>query len=225
MATKISEIIKRIVDSETAQIDITTLDGQTIRLNCIYKESHSPNFYLVFPPKKLPTNIDPQKHCPVSIKCGNSALTLTALIVEISGDRTLELTAKTTVRPESLREYFRVGAKLSITAKFEAASPDSRPPSWSLKGRTLDLSGSGALAIFPAEPKSKHKLVLLIHLGHNHSQIECLGHIVRSRRIRKANYQVSFHFDYISPKSKDTIISYCLQEQRNQLRDKIQTAD
>lgn len=225
MAPKISEIIKNLVDSETAKIDIPTLDGQTIRLNCIYKESHSPNFYLVFPPKKLPQNINLEKHCPISIKCGDTALTLTAMISEINGDRTLELTAKNTVKPESLREYFRISAKLPMTAEYEAASPDSRIPSWQLSGQTLDMSGSGLLAIFPAEPQSNHKLTLLIDLGRNEGVIECLAHIVRSRRLRKANYQVSFHFDYISPKSKDAIISYCLQEQRNQLREKIQTAN
>jgi hypothetical protein len=225
VAPKISETIKKLIDSETAKIDIPTLDGQTIRLNCIYKESHSPNFFLVFPPKKLPTNIDLKKPCPISINCGNSALTLTAMIAEINGDRTLELTAKDTVKPESLREYFRINAKLPIVASYEAPSPDSKVPSWTLTGRTLDMSGSGVLAIFPNPPPSNHKLTVTIELANNINNIECLAHVVRSRRLRKASYQISFHFDYVSPKSKDSIISFCLQEQRNQLREKIQTAD
>ncbi len=224
MTASISETIKRIADSESAKIDITTLDNQTIRLNCIYKESISPNFFLVFPPKKLPGNIDRENHCPVSIKCGQTSLTLTAKIVEINGDRTLELTAKNSVKPESLRECFRVDAKVSITATFDQESEESKIPSWTLEGRTLDMSGSGVLAIFPGEPQSKHKISLLIYLVDGQKPLKCLGHIVRSRRLRKGRFQISFHFDYISAKGKDSIISYCLQEQRHQLREKIQTA-
>ncbi len=224
MTASISETIKKLVDSEAAKIDISTLDGQTIRLNCVYKESHSPNFFLVFPPRKLPENIDLTRHCPVSIKAGETALTLTAKIIEIKGDRTLELVAKNTVKPESLREFFRVNSKIPIIASFEPESSDSTLQAWRLEGRTLDISGSGALAIFPEEPQSKNKITLILTLNSDHQKIECIGHIVRSKRIRRGQFQISFHFDYISAKDKDTIISFCLREQRNQLREKVQTA-
>lgn len=224
MTVSISETIKKLVDSETAKIDISTTDNRIIRLNCIYKESHSPNFFLVFPPKKLPANIDLNTHCPVSINAGQTALTLLAKIVEINGDRILELTAKNSVKPEDLREYFRVNAKVSITAKYDPESPDSKTKSWTLEGRTLDMSGSGVLAIFQEEPKTNHKITLLISLLENQPPLNCIGHVIRSRRLRRNSYQVSFQFDYISPKDKDSIISYCLQEQRNQLREKIQVA-
>jgi len=224
VAPSISETIKKLVDSETAKIEISTTDNQIVRLNCIYKESHSPNFFLVFPPKKLPKNIDLSKHCPVSINAGQTALTLTTEIIEINGDRTLELTAKNSVKPESLREYFRIDAKVSITAKYDQESKDSRQKSWVLDGRTLDMSGSGVLAIFPEEPKTKHKITLLINLLENMPPLECLGHVIRCKRLRRNSYQVSFHFDYISAKDKDSIISYCLQKQRDQLREKIQVA-
>jgi PilZ domain len=223
VTASISETIRKIVDSETAKIDISTIGGQTIRLNCIYKESHSPNFFLVFPPKKLPDNIDLKKFCPISIKADKTTLTLTAKIVAINGDRTLELTGKNSVKPESLREYFRVDARASITAKYDPESADSKNQSWTLEGQTLDMSGSGALAIFPEAPQNKQRLTLSISLADAQKDIECMGHIVRSRRLRRGRFQVSFHFDYISAKDKDSIISFCLQEQRNQLRDKIQT--
>ena len=224
MTASISDTIKKIPDSESAKIDITTLDNQTFRLDCVYKESISPNFFLVFPPKKLPDNIDREKHCPVSIKCGQTSLTLTAKIAVINGDRTLELTAKNSVNPISLREYFRVDAKIAITAQFEQESKESKIPSWKLEGQTLDVSGSGLLAIFPGEPKSKHKISLIIQLDKGQDPLKCIGHIVRSKRLRKGHFQVSFQFDQISTKEKDTLISYCLRAQRTQLRNKIQTA-
>ena len=87
MAASITKTIKTIVDSASAVIDITSTDGQITRLNCIYKESNAPNFFLVFPPKTLPANIAREQYCPVSIKNDPSTLTLTAKIIEISGSK------------------------------------------------------------------------------------------------------------------------------------------
>ncbi len=224
MSAPISETIRKIADSESAEIDLTTMDKQVIRLNCVYKVSDAPSFFLVFPPKTLPSNIDTDQYCPISIKNGKSSLTLTAGILEISGDRTIELSAKNSINPESLREYFRVDTRVAINAHFEPDSPDGKIQSWELEGQTLDLSASGMLAILPEEPPTKHQIDIEIHLKGMKKNIQCVGHIIRCRRLRKGRYQIAFHFDSISQKHRDTIISFCLQEQRNNLREKIQTA-
>ncbi len=156
---------------------------------------------------------------------GQATFTLSALIVNIKGDRTLELIGKNSIKPESLREYFRVDTKVKITAEFEPLSPDSRTPPWTLEGTTLDLSGSGVLAIFQEKPLSKHHISIRIDLHNNQEPLECLGHIIKTKRLPKKRYQVSFHFDSMLQKAKDAIISFCLKEQRNRLRDKIQTID
>ena len=225
MAVSISKTIKQLADSETAKIDLSTTTGEIVRLNCIYKVSDSPSFFLIFPPKTLPDNIDIDQHCPISINAGKSSLTLIAKITSIKGDRTLELVGKNSVKPESLREYFRVDTKVNIEARFEPESPDSQIQPWSLKGKTLDLSGSGLLAILPEEPQTRHGIIVTIDLYNNQKYIECLCHVIRIKRLRREKYQVSFHFDSISPKHKDSIISFCLKEQRNRLREKIQTID
>ncbi len=225
MAASISETIKSLSDSESAKIDIPTITGHRIRLNCIYKESDSPYFFLMFPPKQLPEDIDTEGSCPVSITDGNSTLTFSAKIISIKGDRTLELIAKKRITPESLREYFRVDSKVFINASFDPQSLDSQNRQWSLDGQTLDISGNGVLAIFQEEPKTKHRINLSIDIHENQNCVECLGHVVRVKRLRREKYQVSFHFDSISQKNKDLIISFCLKEQRNRLRYKIQTID
>ena len=225
MAASITKTIKTIVDSASAVIDITSTDGQITRLNCIYKESNAPNFFLVFPPKTLPANIDREQYCPVSIKNDPSSLTLTAKIIEISGDRTLGLSAKNSVNPESLREYFRVDTRIAINASFDPASPAGRIQSWALEGYTLDISGSGLLAILPQKPPTKHRIEIEISLKEGDKNIQCLGHIVRCKRLRKGRYQVAFHFDAITSQHRDSIISFCLHKQRNTLRKKIQTVD
>lgn len=225
MAASITKTIKQIIDSASAVIDITRTDGQITRLCCVYKESNAPNFFLVFPPKKLPADIDIKQYCPISIKNGSSSLTLTAKIIKISGDRTLGLSAKNSINPESLREYFRVDTRVAIKAFFDPASPAGKIQSWALKGQSLDISAGGLLAILPQKPKTKHRIEIEISLKENDKSIKCLGHIVRCKRLGKGRYQVAFHFDSITSQHRDSIISFCLQEQRNNLRKKIQTAD
>ncbi len=225
MSENIAKTISRIPDSQSAEIDISTKAGQTIRLNCIYKESHSPEFFLVFPPKRLPNDIDTGILCPISIKLEQKALTLSAKIIAISGDRTLELAAKDTVKPETLREFFRVDTKVTIVANYNPDSVEGDSHSWTLEGQTLDMSGSGVLTIFTEEPQNRNKLELKLSMNNGKDVISCTGHIVRTKRLRKGKYQVAFHFDTMKPKERDTIISFCLQEQRNRLRDKVHTAD
>jgi len=221
----IAKTISRISDSESAEIDISTSSGQTFRLKCIYKESDSPEFFLVFPPKKLPKEINTDKLCPVSIKNEKKAITLTAKITAINGDRTLELTAKDTVNPESLREYFRVDTKVTIVANYNPESIEGDCHSWTLEGQTLDMSGCGALTIFPEEPQNMNKIELQLSINNGKDVVCCTGHIVRTKRLRKGKYQIAFRFDTMKPKERDSIISFCLQEQRNRLRDKVHTAD
>ena len=198
VAASITKIIKKIADSESAEIDITTANGQIIRLNCIYKESDAPGFFLVFPPKILPDNIDKEQYCSISIKNGRASLTLTAKILKITGDRTIELSAKNTINPESLREYFRVDTKVAVKVWFDPASPEAKIQPWILEGQTLDISASGLLAILPGEPQTKHRISIEISLNDSDKNIKCLGHIVRCKRLRKGRFQVAFHFDSIA---------------------------
>lgn len=225
MPSDITDTIKRILDSESAEIDISTKNGQILRLNCIFKESEAPNFFLVFPPEKLPNDIDTDKPCPVAIKSEQAALTLTAKIEEVNGNRTLHLRAQKEIKPEKLREYFRVNSKVPVTADYYQESLDGESQSWTIEGKTLDISGSGVLTILPEKPLNNHKIELKLSLNGGQDVVSCTGHVIRTKRLRKGGYQVAFHFDYLNQRYRDIIISFCLQEQRSRLRKKVQTSD
>ncbi len=220
----IVDTIRQIKDSQPAIINLITNEGLEVRLKCIFKESSAPHFFLVFPPETLPGTIDTEKVCPVSVKTDSSSITLNAEIVEVIGNRTLELMAKKTVDPTSLREFFRVDYRSTVFATYMPGPNEDKSHYWNMQGETLDLSGSGLLAIFPEAPANKHRIELEIRLDTMQRPIECVAHIIRTRRLRKGRFQVALHFDSISHKDRDAIISNCLQEQRKQLREKIQTA-
>jgi len=223
MPSSLVDIIKRIQDSQAAEINLQLLDGSSVQLKCIYKESIAPHFFLVFPPKQLPTNINTNLSCLVVVKDEEKSVTFQAGIETIKGDRILEVFAQKPIDPTTMRTFYRADMRTTITASYEPG-PEERAHAWTFTGETLDLSGGGALAIFPAEFPNKQRILLHINLPSTDKDIHCTAHVIRMTRLRKERWQIALQFDNLSQKEKDFIVSCCLNEQRRQLREKIQTA-
>lgn len=218
MTSSLVDIIKRVQDSQPAEINLPLSDGGNVQLNCIYKESVSPHFFLVFPPKQIPINIDATKSCLVVVKDGDKPVTFKAGLEAVKGDRILELFAQKTIDPISLRTFYRADLRTTISASYEPG-PEERAKAWNISGETLDLSGGGTLAIFPAEFRNKQRILIHINLPHTDTEIHCTAHVVRAIKLRKERWQIALQFDNISPKERDIIVSCCLKEQRRQLRE------
>ncbi len=221
MSNSIINIVRSIKDSELAKLRITGSDGEMIHLDCIYKESEAPFFFLVFAPQAMPRDLEVSQKCSVAITRSGSSeepVTLSAAIESFKGDRSLEMRALDTIDPVSLREYFRVMVSTPIVASFEPSSEDSRQRPWQFNGMTVDLSGTGVLAVFPNEFENKNNIFLDITLPDSDKRVDCIAHVVRIKKLRKSRYQIALHFDTITRKNRDCIITACLQEQRRQLR-------
>ena len=223
MLSSIVDIIKKIQDSQAAEIKMQLLNGNSEQLKCIYKESIAPHFFLVFPPKQLPTNIDTNLSCLVVVKDEERSVTFQAGIETIKGDRILEMFAQRPIDPTTMRNYYRADMRTNISASYEPG-PEERAQAWTFAGETIDLSGGGALAIFPAEFPNKQRILLHINLPSTDKNIHCAAHVIRMIRLRKERWQIALQFDNLSQKEKDFIVSCCLSEQRRQLRERIQTA-
>ncbi len=225
MTSSIDKIVQGITDSQKSQIKLTTKGGNQVSLNCIYKEDIAPYFYLIFPPETLPDNIDEAENHPVSVQDTNSTISLNSTIVEQKGDRKLHLIAKATIDPASLREFFRVNITIPICASYEPSYKGTKTIGWTIKGQTQDLSGSGVLALFKDEPKNKDNIFIELAIPQIKNKIRVIGHIIRKKLLRNRKWQVSFQFDNISNKHRDTIITTLLKEQRRQLRENVQAWD
>jgi len=223
MPSSLVDIIKKIQDSQAAEIKLELLNGSSEQLKCIYKESIAPNFFLVFPPKQLPTNIDTNLSCLVVIKNEESSVTFQAGIETIKGDRILEMFAQKPIDPTEMRNFYRADMRTNITASYEPG-PEEKTHAWTFTGETLDLSGGGALALFPAEFPNKQRIIVHINLPSTDKNIHCAAHVIRMTRLRKERWQIALQFDNLSQKEKDFIVSCCLSEQRRQLRERVQTA-
>lgn len=217
----ITDLLRSITDNQSARISLSTMVGKTLHFDCIYREGIAPRFFLVFPPKTLPKEIDMSLHCSISIRNGDedtAPLLLNAKIEEVIGDRTLELTAKRNIDPTTLREFFRVALYAPVTISLTQESNEDLSHQWSLKGETLDISGSGLLALFSEEYQDRQQIIITLELPSPQASISCMGHVVYTRRIRRGQWHIALHFDDITPKQRDVIISNCLYEQRRQLK-------
>ena len=124
---------------------------------------------------------------------------------------------------QDLRQFFRVTLRTRMAIRFFPENPDSKQQEWEMTGETVDISQSGLLALLPAECRNSSGLDLEIALVNPGKKVFCSGHVVRSQRLKKDRWLISFHFDEISSSDRDTIAQNCFAEQRRQLRDKGQT--
>lgn len=184
----------------------------------------APIIELVFPPNSWDeAQLAMGEDCNLAVEHDGQTINIIARLDEVSGNRRLQFTAREPISPESLRDYFRVLTNVPIEASYIAGPREVKAKTWKMIGTTVDLSGSGVLAVFAEKPATTQNIQLIMTMPEEESDIVCLAEVVRTYRLRKNRYQVAFHFTVISSKTRDQVISFCLQEQRRQLRENVET--
>lgn len=219
---RIDEILEKLKDNAHAVVDIPGVNDESYRFNALLIKRTSPELELLFPPESWKiSDLKIGASCNLAIEQNDATVNLIARLDFPVDARRLHFTAREPVSPESLRDYFRVLTNVPIEASYVAGPKEINTQSWKMLGTTIDLSGSGVLAMFAEKPASNHRIQLVISPPEERNPIICLGNVVKAYRIRKNRYQVAFHFEHISTKTRDQVISYCLQEQRRQLRENL----
>lgn len=198
------------------------------RAQCIYDKTEPPKFSLIFKPGALPEeDIDIKKPCILSIDMGGPTLSIEAMIKSVSSPQVLEMIVRKTVSHEQMREFFRVDTVTNvITKSFRTEFVRSGKESWALDGKTVDISGSGLLAIFNQSPPTEKHVHLEISIPSEPAEtITVLAHQVRVQELQDGRFEVAYHFVDISDEDRDKIIGCCLIIQRQMLRLKVQVKD
>lgn len=222
--SRIIDILSKLNDQTNTTVDLPGRNGEHYRCKALLLKKELPTVELVFPPNSWEEeNLLFDEDCHLAIELDGHPLNLIAKLHHAVGDRRLHCTVREPVAPESLREYFRVAVHLSIEASYIAGPKEVKNKTWKMIGTTIDLSGCGTLAVFAEKPPSTHNIQLVMTLPEEETTLVCLADVVRTYRIRKNRYQVAFHFNVISAKTRDHIISLCLREQRRQLRENVET--
>lgn len=227
MDSSLPNIIAVIKDNSQARLKLIQRGGNSTYIDCIYQaDPENPlNFFLTFPPEKLSDFIDFDAEHPLTIFSEDKKYDFNTSVIELTDDRTLCMLANGLLDPSTLREFFRINTTTEITASYKTGSQESVQSSWTIHGQTLDLSGSGTLALFSEKPLHNENIIVEIAIPIKNTTANAVGHIVHKKQLRNKRWLVAFHFDNISSKHRDAIITYLLSEQRKQLRQNIRTRD
>lgn len=220
---RIDEILNKLDDHSPTVVDLPGNNSESYRCKALLVKKESPVIELVFPPFSWEAhNLKFGADCQLAVEHNGQTVNLIARLDSVAGNRRLHFTAREPIAVESLRDYFRVSINTPVEASYIAGAKEVNNHTWKMVGTTIDLSGSGLLAFFAEKPPSTHRIQLVVTVPDEETPIVCLAEVVRSYRIRKNRYQVAFHFEIISTKTRDQIIACCLQEQRRQLRENVQ---
>lgn len=223
---ELQSVFTAIADEARAILRLEEEDGGSLQINCQVRRIDPPRLTLFFPPHRLPKTLPLTRPCLLSIDKGDDEepLVLTVVIASQPDPRTLETAVQRRIDPATLRAFFRINIALPIT--LAPLSCLEGEEAWSLTGNTLDLSGSGALALFPADCPANDNIAIEIALdAATGKKARCFGHVVFRRRLRGGRFQVALHFDDIDHKTQSAVIATCLSEQRRQLRENVRTDD
>lgn len=225
MSSDITTLVNSIPDRQPATVILADTGGSRIQVSCTFKESTAPSFFLLFPAGTLPDKIDSDRPCAMVSRNGQGkSVTFAAKIVDIPNSRVIELIANKSIRPEDLREYFRVNIKAPVEVFYDPQNDDGDEEPMELGGETVDISQTGVLTILTDECRIKKPVTIELSLPNPAELVICSGRVVRSKRLRHNRWLTSFHFDNISSSARDIIAKNCFAEQRRQLRENIQTA-
>ena len=222
--SRIDEVLDKLDDKAPAVVDLPGIKDEVFRCKALLIKQESPRLELLFPPNSWKVeDLRIGANCSLSIEQNGKQVSLIAKLDSVTNERRLQFTAREPITPESMRDYFRVAINTTIQASYVAEQRETKVQSWKLVGTTIDLSGSGVLAMFAAKPPSSHRILLEITPPEDNEPIFCLAEIVRTYRLRSNRYQVAFHFVEVTSKTRDQLISCCLKEQRRQLRENVRT--
>jgi len=219
------DILQNIPQGKPVRIFLPLLNRpDSVRTQGLYHKTEPPKFSLLFKPGMLPVDeIDSAKPCIISIDMGGQTVSLEAMIVKIANRQTLEMVARKSISHEQMREFFRVDAVTGVISKSfhtDLVSTTSEP--WSTEGETVDISGSGILAIFDENPRPDRPVRLEITIPSIEPEtVKVLAHQVRAQQLQDGRYEVAYHFDDITTEDRDKIIGCCLVIQRKMLRLKV----
>lgn len=224
MATD-SSALNGIPNGKPVRIFIPIINRQErLRSQCVCQDIHPPKFTLLFKPAVLPLEvIDCKQPCIITIDLGGSSISIEAKIQEIVNSQTLQMIQQKSISHEQMRDFFRIDAVTQvISSSFRTQFTNTNNEPWIMQGETVDISGSGILAFFPAPPPEEKQVRLAITIPSAEPEVvSAIAHKVRMQKLDDGRYEVAYHFDDISIEDRDKIIGCCLVLQRKLLRLKI----
>ncbi|MFH2123524.1 MAG: PilZ domain-containing protein [Pseudomonadota bacterium] len=225
-----TDFINNIPETKPVRIFLPLQNAdKRYRAQCIFQKTTAPRFNLLFESGALPaSDLDSKSPCIINLDMAGQSVSLEAMIEQVVNNQVLEMIVKKTINHEQMREYFRVDYTTPIMTSSALPEGFGSPEEyWKLSGTTIDISGSGLLALFHEKPPADKlvRIQLPIHDGQTDSIITFLATPVRVSEVEENSYVVAYHYDEINDEDRDRIVGQCLIAQRRLLRLKVQVKD
>lgn len=196
-------------------------DGSKVRLEAVARIIAEPYLELKFRPNELPSElIRMGDKILLSLDTRAGTVSMYTHVDEITNSRVLRVLGTASFYFSQQREYFRVNTAIKVLYSKETLSST---PAAIQQSITVNMSGSGALIVSEIHAALGDTFELEFHLP-DAEPVKCRGLVVRVENRLRGGHELAFDFHNIEPEERDRIISFCLAEQRRQLRTKVQIA-
>lgn len=196
-------------------------DGSKVRLEAVARIIAEPYLELKFRPNELPSElIRMGGKILLSLDTRAGTVSMYTHVDEMTNSRVLRVLGTESFSFAQQREYFRVNTVIKVLSCKETLSSNPSPIEQSV---TINMSGNGVLISSENKANMGDTFELEFHIP-DAEPIECRGLVVRIDKKLRGGYELALHFHKIEHEERDRVISFCLAEQRRQLRTKVQIA-
>lgn len=214
-------VLDYLNDYRVIKVSLPVEGGALVPLDAVARVTKSPQFEVIFLQGQLEVHaLDPTILCRLSFDVAGAIKTIQARIVHQPASSKLVMELVEAFSYLQKREYFRVDSDL-VVSWWRVEDEDATLHT--VQGK-VNISGGGMR--FPVVEKvvRGERLGLKILLDVDKPMIECVGEVVGSY-LFGCEHSLALKYVAIEDSDRDDIVSFCLAEQRRQLRLKIQVLD
>lgn len=210
-------VLDHLQDYRVVKVNLPLEGGKHAHLDGVAKLAAAPQFEITFLPDQLEKlSLDKETTCRVMLDVAGEHKSITARIVDQPTAERLLLEQVESFVHKQKREYFRVDADLSVSYW---AIDEANPVACSVAS-SVNISGGG-IRLPVSQPLSERTRVgFEIVIDDPPAVIECVGEVVAFYD-NGDGPSAAFRFIGLEPEDQDAIVSFCLAEQRKQLRLKV----
>jgi c-di-GMP-binding flagellar brake protein YcgR len=210
-------VLDHLQDYRVVKVTLPLDGGKHAHLDGVAKLTSPPQFEITFLPDQLEKlSLDKETTCRVMLDIAGEHKSITARILDQPTTERLLLEQVESFVYKQKREYFRVDADLSVS--YWAI--DEANPVASSVASAVNISGGGIRLPVTQKLSEGARFGFEIVIDEPAAVIECVGEVV--------NYYdngdgpvAAFKFIGLEEEDQDAIVSFCLAEQRKQLRLKV----
>lgn len=213
-------ILDHLDDYRVVAVVLPLEGGNTAQLDGVARATTGSHLEVTFLQGQLEAQaLDLEGACRLSFDVGGESKSIKAKITSRPTSARLVLELVETFTYQQKRQYFRVDANLSVN--YWLIEDDTEPAPNSLQS-SINISGGGLRIPVREKLSAGKKIGLEIVIDSPEpGVIECAGEVVNNYSQGNQIY-AALKFVTIEEEDRDLIVSYCLAEQRKQLRLKVQ---